>query len=246
MLRTSRSFLQSLSISERVRPSGKLGGPSSPALPCERASLLGLPVELRIIILRLVLGDVHVRLRYAPRHRRRERRNVWALLQICHQTRLEIKPIFFQTVTFMVSRDLTEQKLRQWLATIGSEAVSDLRTLGFDCESQCALLGLRSGLDYCVREATVNLSPSQIYSNEVYMPSPVHLVQLCSNNCFTCINRTRARLHVEGVTDLWRSGSLRPRKEEILSIWRSLNQNNSGRKGEWSRITNGPEQESRR
>jgi hypothetical protein len=246
MLRTSRSLLQSLSISERIRPSGKPGGQSDPVLQCKGASLLGLPVELRVIILSWALGDAYVRLRHAPRHRRRERRNAWALLQICHRVRLEMKPTFFQTATFTILRDTTEQKLSQWLATIGPEAVSDLRKLEFDCESQCALLGLRSGLDYCVRKATVDLSPSQNYSNQEDMPSPVHLVQLCSNKCFTCINRTKARLFAEGVTDLWRSRASCPQKEDILSIWRALNQNNSGRKGEWSRLANGHEQESRR
>jgi hypothetical protein len=148
-----RLLLQTLSInlspsnlSERIwtlaRPKG-----SSTTLLYKHAILLGLPVELRIIIFHLVLDDAHLKVRCGGiRFRRHEMRNAWSSLQICRQIRLEIKQVFFETVTFSLPTNLTERKLREWLATIGPTAASNIRKLQFYCENRCTLFGLQSGL----------------------------------------------------------------------------------------------------
>jgi hypothetical protein len=107
-----------------------------------RASLLGLPVELRLQIYNYLVTNVHINLRRPWSYRDYTDRKPWSWLHISQQTRAEILPIFYQSVQFQVLDGFTAKRLCAWLDAIGTDAVAHLRRLRFECEGHCVVDGV--------------------------------------------------------------------------------------------------------
>lgn len=112
-----------------------------------RASLLGLPAELRVAIFEYALQHVHTRLRDwllkgKPSSHQYCLHWPWSIMHINRQIRDEVVPTFYQHVRFEIFDGATEKRLREWLAVIGEDAVARIRTIGFECYAMCSMYGL--------------------------------------------------------------------------------------------------------
>lgn len=127
-----------------------------------QASLPGLPVELRLIILQhaLLLNS-----RIEIRHQQKctsnpistiikrtlqatispssSSRTAWSLLQINSQIRSEALPLFFELCNFHFYDTLTRSLLASFLQTIGGEAViGRMKHVSFHTRGKCIMFGL--------------------------------------------------------------------------------------------------------
>lgn len=127
-----------------------------------QASLPGLPVELRLIILQhaLLLNS-----RIEIRHQQKctshpistiirrtlqatispssSSRTAWSLLQINSQIRTEALPLFFELCNFHFYDTLTRSLLASFLQTIGGEAViGRMKHVSFHTRGKCMMFGL--------------------------------------------------------------------------------------------------------
>lgn len=127
-----------------------------------QASLPGLPVELRLIILQhaLLLNS-----RIEIRHQQKctshpistiirrtlqatispssSSRTAWSLLQINSQIRTEALPLFFELCNFHFYDTLTRSLLASFLQTIGGEAViGRMKHVSFHTRGKCMMYGL--------------------------------------------------------------------------------------------------------
>lgn len=127
-----------------------------------RASLPGLPVELRLIILQhaLLLNS-----RIEIRHQQKctsnpistiirrtlkatispssSSRTAWSLLQINSQIRTEALPLFFEICDFHFYDTLTRSLLASFLQTIGGDAViGRMKHVSFHTRGKCMMFGL--------------------------------------------------------------------------------------------------------
>lgn len=127
-----------------------------------QASLPGLPVELRLIILQhaLLLNS-----RIEIRHQQKctshpistiikrtlqatispssSSRTAWSLLQINSQIRFEALPLFFELCNFHFYDTLTRSLLASFLQTIGGEAViGRMKHVSFHTRGKCIMFGL--------------------------------------------------------------------------------------------------------
>lgn len=127
-----------------------------------QASLPGLPVELRLIILQHAL---HLNSRIEIRHQQKcttnpistiirrtlqatispssSSRTAWSLLQINSQIRTEALPLFFELCNFHFYDTLTRSLLASFLQTIGGEAViGRMKHVSFHTRGKCIMFGL--------------------------------------------------------------------------------------------------------
>lgn len=127
-----------------------------------QASLPGLPVELRLIILQhaLLLNS-----RIEIRHQRKctsnpistiikrtlqetispssSSRTAWSLLQINSQIRTEALPLFFELCNFHFYDTLTRSLLASFLQTIGGDAIIGcMKHVSFHTRGKCIMFGL--------------------------------------------------------------------------------------------------------
>lgn len=127
-----------------------------------QASLPGLPVELRLIILQhaLLLNS-----RIEIRHQQKctsnpistiikrtlqatispssSSRTAWSLLQINSQIRTEALPLFFELCNFHFYDTLTRSLLASFLQTIGGEAmIGRMKHVSFHTRGKCMMFGL--------------------------------------------------------------------------------------------------------
>lgn len=136
--RSSRVYLLWLARRQFERRSKHTSSAHNDADQPGGATLLGLPVEIRLQIFGLLLNEteVHVSKRSAFRHR--QPRNALVVQQICRSIRWETQRDFYQRVTFSIDPSMGEKSFRSWLETIGPDAVSNLRRLQLTCDGKCA------------------------------------------------------------------------------------------------------------
>lgn len=129
-----------------------------------QASLPGLPVELRLIILQhaLLLNS-----RIEIRHQQKctshpistiikrtlqatispssSSRTAWSLLQINSQIRTEALPLFFELCNFHFYDTLTRSLLASFLQTIGGDAIiGRMKHVSFHTRGKCMMYGLEN------------------------------------------------------------------------------------------------------
>jgi len=115
-----------------------------------RASLLGLPTELRIQIYNYILPGISIKLSDRLPYRthtisNRDVRSACAWLQICRLIRHELHNDFYSTVTFEVQEGFPSHKLGSWLKAIGPEAVEKLRYVIMFGKAKCSMWKLQPG-----------------------------------------------------------------------------------------------------
>lgn len=109
-----------------------------------RASLLGIPVELRLNIFEFILSDSRVRLspNKAPQ-REYGTKSALAYIQICRKIREECLAPFYGCCTFEFRDGFTEQRLQAWTSCVGKEAVELLKKVIFWGRGKCGMFGLQ-------------------------------------------------------------------------------------------------------
>ena len=108
------------------------------------ASLLDIPVELRLNIFEFILSDSRVQLspNKAPQ-REYGTRSALACIHICRKIRQEILMPFYESCAFEFRDGFTEQRLQAWINCVGYEAVEQLRSVVFWGRGKCGMFGLQ-------------------------------------------------------------------------------------------------------
>lgn len=108
-----------------------------------RASLLGLPTELRLTIFEYGLVNAHINLRHRRQRSCEDLRSPWTFLQIDRRTRQEVLPLFYETAVFNLLDGMTAEKLEAWVECVGHEAIAKIRRVHFYCKGRCTMFGLQ-------------------------------------------------------------------------------------------------------
>ena len=108
-----------------------------------QASLLGLPVELRLLILEFALlnSSMEVRHRKPKRIPRNKPDKAWAILQVNSQIRSEAYPVFFEHCHFRLFDGRTVE-LSEFVDLVGTQAVSRIKSLTIHSSGKCSMFGL--------------------------------------------------------------------------------------------------------
>ncbi|KAK3671770.1 hypothetical protein LTR78_008315 [Recurvomyces mirabilis] len=214
-----------------------------------RASLLGLPAELRLRIYSFYLRDLLVIVhRQNTSHKGPDDLSYHhTILEVCRTIRREIHIPFLQTITFEL-RDLhTECNFSAWLDNLGDKAVTNLRRLNFDCVGKCSQPGrtedeeadaeveVEADAIYCYRELHLDLTTPDaadildirdLHPMDLCDYSDEELNPFCSSQALPCVELNCAA-EIEAVEQLtWREGVPVVTKERLLRVWRSLCQDN--------------------
>lgn len=115
-----------------------------------RASLLGLPTELRLAIFEYALVDTGISLWRRKQKPSDNIRSAWAYLQIDHRTRQEVRPLLFETAVFALCDGMSAEKLEAWLQCVGEEATAKIKRVEFHCKGRCTMFGLQPEYVHCV------------------------------------------------------------------------------------------------
>ncbi|KAK4556185.1 hypothetical protein LTR86_006882 [Recurvomyces mirabilis] len=214
-----------------------------------RATLLGLPAELRLRIYGFYLEELLVKTpRQSTSHKGPEESSCHeTILDVCRTIRREIRIPFLQTVTFELREIHTERHLSTWLDTLGDRAVSNLRRLNFYCEGRCSQPGRTEDEEAdaeveaeadainCYRELHLDLTTPHstnildirdLHPMDLCDYSDEELNPFCSSQALPCLELNCA-VQIEAMQQFeWREGVPVVTKEILLRVWRSLCQDN--------------------
>ncbi|KJX98580.1 hypothetical protein TI39_contig404g00001 [Zymoseptoria brevis] len=219
-------------------PSSPMDSSTTPSSPPTRATLTGLPAELRLLIFSHAMSSSTVHIRpSAPS--KPPTTSIWSILHISPSLRAELLPLFFSAITFHLREDLTSSNLKSWLALLSPQSISSIRTLTLHAKRICTGRwppSPGSPTTTCTRTSSYHADNRAAQLADLaeidamspgsgYRPSMFYnfAQQLCSVGSPTCMRRTMAGLKERGCEEWYLREGEGLTAERVVEWWGAMN-----------------------
>ncbi|SMQ51406.1 unnamed protein product [Zymoseptoria tritici ST99CH_3D7] len=211
---------------------------TTPSSPPTRATLTGLPAELRLLIFSHAMSSSTVHIRPSTPSKP-PTTSIWSILHISPSLRAELLPLFFSAVTFHLREDLTHSNLKTWLALLDPQLISSIRNLTLHAKRICTGRWPQSPgspTTTCTRTTSYHADNRAAQLADLaeinamspgsgYRPSMFYnfAQQLCSTGAPTCMRRTMEGLKERGCEEWYLREGEGLTAERVVEWWGAMN-----------------------